>query len=426
MHSILSPYINSLHSVAGDEHHSASPMGLWLLLAVAATATEPGSAERARVEKVLGLPAEQALCVVEELLGGEFEEEKQSPEKGIQSLLPNSGNQTATDALKAAMALWLRGNSLTELKDWAHLQDIYIDDTKQEQDIYAWRDNLPEIIESSDIPTIEESNQWVKEKTEGLLDTLPIPINERTFLILLSAIATKTKWQEPFHEMPNRGFLAKNFIEASKVLISQPSHRVFVEDTEFGMVGVHVAKGTNGLDVYSVIADPKVDYLDVIRVAHEIAEEDTEGCAGVPLHQLEVEESDIYQVSRRKSSSGEMRTAYLPVWKTTNSLQKLHEEKALGFAHIINSICAKSGLKPEDAEAEVQQDVTAEYTASGFDAAAVSELSMRIGMTSVPLFKEELYLEIPFDHPYAVVAVVRDKSSWTGTPIFSSWVKEVL
>lgn len=420
MHSLLKTCTTSLHSVAGDTHHSASPMGLWLLLAVVSSVTPPESLDRSRVEKVLGMPSEQALCVVEELLGQNLEETKNAITE----------TNSATEALNAAMALWLRENSLTGLKEWASSLGLSIDDTPQEADIYAWRDSLPDIIESGDIPTNEEANRWVSDKTGGLINKLPIPIEESTYLILLSAIATHTKWRAPFREVPNNDILNGDFKDASKVLISDSSHQVYIEDTEFGMVGVHVAHGTNGLDVYSVIADPKVDYLDVLQVAHEIAEEDRDGNQGVPLHQLEVDASGLYTVEHIKSAYGDQRVAYLPSWKTETSLKNLQRRPELGFTPVMNAISKASGIDPEgvnitETDIVVQQDIVAEYTASGFDAAAVTQMSMRIGAVSVPVLNDALKLSIPFDHPYAVVAVVRDNSAWTGTPIFSSWVKEV-
>lgn len=420
MHSILSHCTESIHSIAGDTHHSASPMGLWLLLAVAASATEKGSPDRSRVEKALGMPSEQALCVLEELLGEESIATPKTPQRSAK------GSNPVTGALKAAMALWIRENNLTDLKHWAAEFDIEVNDEAQAQDLYAWRDSLPAAIETGDIPTNNEADSWVKEKTDGLLTKLPISIEPRTFLVLLSAIATKTKWREPFRQIENKDVLGKDFRKSSEVLVSAPSHDVYVEDTEIGMVGVHVAHGTNGLDVYSVIADPAVDYLDVIRVAHEISEEDRGENRGVPLHQLETEVSDLYRVHQVKSSTGEQRVAFLPLWETKNSLKNLHEERSLGFGYIADAIALRAGIDPTETDVIVQQDVVAEYTASGFDAAAVTEMAMRIGAVSLPALKNELKLEIEFDHPYAVVAVVRDKSSWTGTPIFSSWIKETL
>lgn len=411
MHSLLKTCTDSLHHLAGDTHHSASPMGLWLLLAVASSVTPPESEERSTVEKALGMPSEQAMCVVEELLGLNDED--------------SSNNLPTTDALKSAMALWLRGNSLTELKEWAAGMQILIDDAPQDADIYSWRDSLPEIIETGDIPTNEEADRWVEKNTEGLLKKLPIPIEKETFLILLSAIATRTKWKDPFQEVQNHNILTGDFEDATKVLISDPSHDVYVEDTEFGMMGVHVAHGNNGLDVYSVIADPKVNYLDVLRVAHEISSEDRGDNQGVPLHQLEVEASDLYTVKKAMSSNGDHRIAYLPSWKTENALRNLQWIPELGFGAIMQSIAKATGLSPDDSSVMVQQDIVAEYTASGFDAAAVTQMTMRIGAVSVPVLKEARKLEILFNHPYAVVAVVRDRSAWTGTPVFSSWVKEV-
>lgn len=546
MHTILSTCINSLHSIAGDTHHSASPIGLWLLLATSSSATEKGSLERIRAEKVLGMPVEQAMAVVEELLtpeeedsgslfsevdqeltGDPFDElsivdvlfeydgprifiakdktdnlflanqidEDETTETFLyvpvsrkrlrticrgdipfreafthsetgtvyqvildhsskdvretrvlplsdtdlkESSLPGpdlriDGSELAeeyeafprqnSDAIRTAMASWVRGANIQDLHAWAKVMGVSTTNYQPEEDLYAWLKALPSVIEHGPLPTNEDADAWVEEKTDGLIKSLPLEITDETFMVLLSAIVAKTQWVYPLREIPNHDYLGGDFKDATKVLISASEHNVFIQDTEIGQVGVHVAKGNNGLDVYSVIADPKYDYRDVIRIAHEIAAQDIDNDMGIPLHQLEVEDSGIYAVDVINSSNGDRTVAYLPKWETETSLKNLQNHPDLGFADIAVAISERGSLNPADTKAIVQQDVVAEYTATGFQAAAVTQMNM-MTRCAMPDYAKALQLRIHFDHPYAVVAIVRDDSIWSGTPVFSSWVKK--
>lgn len=404
MYSPLEQSIDLLHKKAGDEHHLVSPMGLWLLMAAASTITDPGSKDRRRIEKFLGLPVEQASAVVEELL--------------------NSGENT--EALKASIALWVRGTDINELKQWAKTQYIDISDPTEE-DIYQWQDSLKELIETGPMPSAEEADEWVNKNTDGLIQKMPITIDDDFLVNMVTALATKTSWRDGFREVDNNNLLDGAFKDASKALISHQNHKVYVEDTEIGLVGVHAAYGTNGLVVYSVIADEDIDYDEVIKTAHLIASHDADENQGLELHRLETQDASFYTVEDIESTDGDIYSATLPKWKANTSVKELEKSPELNIGGIVQKVSDKTGIAVQDILAMVQQDVVAEYTAKGFDAAAVTQMAM-IGRATAffsPASKAKL-LNVKFSHPYAVVAVIKDGSSWCETPVFSGWVKEVL
>jgi hypothetical protein len=78
----------------------------------------------------------------------------------------------------------------------------------------------------------------------------------------------------------------------------------------------------------------------------------------------------------------------------------------------------------------------ARYTALGFSAAAVTGLSMTMGVPSPPSEEGvERHAELRFGHPFAVVAVTTDsrwnsdakaviRGPWHGVPVFSAWVTD--
>jgi hypothetical protein len=63
---LVARYARRLHEVAGDQHHVASPLGAWLLLALCGPATQ--GEERCALEDVLGCGVEEAASVAGDLL----------------------------------------------------------------------------------------------------------------------------------------------------------------------------------------------------------------------------------------------------------------------------------------------------------------------------------------------------------------------
>ncbi|GHE08365.1 hypothetical protein [Klenkia taihuensis] len=65
---LISRYADLCHREMADGHWVASPLGAWLLLAIAAPAAPPGSALQARIGDVLGLPVPEAVRLAGDLV----------------------------------------------------------------------------------------------------------------------------------------------------------------------------------------------------------------------------------------------------------------------------------------------------------------------------------------------------------------------
>jgi hypothetical protein len=381
----------------------ASPLGCWLLLALAAPASTGG--DREVLTDVLGCEIDLAAAAAAELLAS-----------------PHPLVATAT-------AVWTAAR--------APLDDKF----------ERWRAGLPPEVSTGLLPDQADLDTWAREHTFGLIGHFPIARTHEEYLVLASALATKVSWQVPFDLAPARAlgdrspwtarpwserpwserpWTARPWSERpwserlSRVLrtpasTDQNAHDCFVAATpEAGDVAVHVARAGGGLIVVSVIAQPEVPAGAVLAAGYRI------GCAhaaGSPLPRrrvadLPLGDSLLWLVREENSPDPDACTAVLPAW----SAQSEHnlDDPALGFA------AAKNALSPDPWQAK--QSAMARYSRTGFEAAAVSALATFL--VARPAGRRRV-AELRFGHPYAVVAVsLAGNDAWRGLPVFSAWVAE--
>jgi hypothetical protein len=390
-------YAARLHAVAGRRHHVASPLGAWLLLALAAPAS--AGDDRALLTDVLGCDAETAARFAAQLLA--------HPHPVVGS----------------AAAVWTRaGAGLTE-----HARQ--------------WRDTLPAAVDSGDVPVQAGLDRWAREHTLGLIDRFPVEAGP-AYLVLASALATKVSWAAPFTLVPGTALGPPSPWSArlSRVLrtpaVAPPdAHRMFIAATkEAGDVAVHAAAARDGLAVYSVAGSREAGYLDVLTAAHQIACADMAGSAvdRLDLHSLPLGDGPAWVLREELAASpADKYFSVLPAW-SARSDHDLSDPR-LGFA------AAASGLTTSRADSwTAGQAAMARYSRTGFEAAAVTAMAGRAAMRSE---RERRVAELRFGHPYAVVAVAGGTgvaggsgaagggtgsaaAGWPGVPVFSAWVSE--
>ena len=380
-------YAARLHAATGPRHQVASPLGAWLLLALAAPASS--GADRDKLTDVLGCDADSAARYAADLL------EHPHPVVG------------------SAAAVWtLAGMRLRE-----HFE--------------RWRDALPSAVARGDLPAQAELNAWAREHTLGLIDRFPLD-SEGAWLVLASALATRVSWQRPFTLAPasELGGASAWSGTLQRVLRTPdpqrgPGHRQFIAaDVGAGDVAVQAAAARDGLVVYSVAAATDADYLDVLAAAHRIACADAVG-ADVQrrdLKTLPLGDGPAWSLREEPArSSADVCTAVLPAW----SAQSAHDLSGAGLGFD----AAASALAPGDPWAAAQAAM-ARYSRTGFEAAAVTALVALAAYTESRATRR--VAELRFGHPYAVVAVAvhqaggsaEDAAAWDGVPVFSAWVSE--
>ncbi|MFI5683825.1 serpin family protein [Streptomyces sp. NPDC051636] len=196
-----------------------SAAGVWPLLAFLAD----GAAGPARTEltEALGLPADQAAGAARELLAG----------------------LGAMRGLGTAVGLWTRRT--LELRE-------------------EWAAGLPAdthgVLTDDLGATREALDAWAVKRTGGLVDHLPVGLDEDTELVLASALAMRTRWSAPFQEVP---------LETAHQPWGEPGRlglfrstavldRIGVADTPDGFVTELKVLGGNALDVHLLLGEERM------------------------------------------------------------------------------------------------------------------------------------------------------------------------
>jgi hypothetical protein len=399
----LARYAARMHAAAGGVHHIASPAGAWLLAALCASvAADAGDEVAAELTFALGTRPATAAAQAAALL------------------------DPGHPAVLSAAGLWIRERARTPGVD-------------------RWRAALPATVATGDVPSQEKLDAWADEHTLGLIRRFPVEVDHATLLVLATALATKVTWQRPFDLVPAQR-LGAGGVWAGGVerVLATPAgghgHEQFVATTATaGDVAVHTARAEQELTVTSVVAAPDVPPAEVLAAAYEIATGVVTGprVSRRSLFDLPLGASALWTVreeaARTTAPDGreERCTAVLPAWSATSSHDLDRPE--LGVPAAARAAATALGL-PEHLYT-ARQAVTARYSRTGFEAAAVSAFAVATGM---PMYRDGVLrtAELRFPHPYAVVAVATQQSwdsdrdvtvvgPWHGLPVFSAWVAEV-
>jgi hypothetical protein len=371
-------YASRLHAVAGERHHVASPLGAWLLLALAAQAST--GEDRDTLAGVLGCDVDTAATAAAELLADPH------------------------PLVAAAAAVWTaRGYRGTA-------------------ELRRWLADLPAAVASGDLPSQGDLDSWAREHTFGLIDRFPVDTGE-AYLVLATALATKVSWQMPF-ELAPASSLGAGSVWARQLdhVLRTPSgpgargHRQFISGApDIGDVIVHAATAEGGLLVVSLAARPHVGGESVVALAHDIgcrlaigASVERKDLASLPLGE------GVLWALEEVTAAADSCSAVLPAWTASSQLDLT--DPALGF------LAAKRGMVPGPDPWDARQAAMARYSRTGFEAAAVTAMAV---MAAAILPGRHRHAELRFGHPYAVVALVQDAGSpWHGLPVFSAWVAE--
>jgi hypothetical protein len=374
--SLVAGYARTFHDVIGYEHHVASPLSAWLLLALCSPAAS--GAEAAALAEVLGGGPDEVAGLAASLL-------------------------TEPHPLVAAAAgVWGKGSAASP----------------------SWLDGLPAAVARGGIPSQAELDAWARQHTFGLIERFPLVVTDQVYLLLATALATKVSWDCPFELTPATALGPTSIWpqKLAQVLKSpeHPSHLAFIATTtRAGDVAVHVAEARGGLLVASVIARPQVPAPEVLAAALELAIAVATG-SPVPrrsLFDLPLGDGPLWTISEEPAGAGarERCHAVLPAWTATDRYEL--DDPRLGFGAAAKAL---GGADPWQAA----QAATATYSRTGFEAAAVT--AMAIAMAMFSRSGQQRVAELRFGHPYAAVAVTSDPSSgpWRGVPVFSAWITE--
>lgn len=370
----ISAYSKIFHNKYNDEHHIVSPLGAWMLLTLLAQGSNDESDPLDPIAKqALGLPIQESGNLLKELL--------------------SSDHPAVFSALKA----WLAPD--------ASSSDVSLREWRKEVESYCPIDVK--------IPTNDELNSWVQDKSLNLIQEFPVSIDPSWFKgLFATVVATDVEWEVPMKVIQDKE-LAKRWDVTDFLLDNNSKHTFIHKDAEHGLFGVHYAKAKKGLTVYSVIAFSDIPENVTLEVAHKIGSGEYNKVSLADLESnefLKIKEVNSYDGVRERLQS------ILPAWEFSGK-------------HNLNDIpeCGLSAAAGRLGEVgEVKQVIVADYSDKGFKAAALTYAM--VGRASV--FKptnKALHADLQFTKPYAVVALATDEnkeSIWNNLPVFSGVVAE--
>jgi hypothetical protein len=371
-------YAARLHAAVGDRHHVASPLGAWLLLAVAAPAST--GEDRETLTDVLGCDVDAAAGAAADLLADPH------------------------PLVAAAAAVWT-APGYTGAPGFRQ-----------------WLAARPPAVTTGDLPGQADLDRWAREHTFGLIDRFPVDTG-RAHLVLATALATKVSWQLPF-QLTAASSLGADSSWAGQLdhVLRTPDgpgargHVQFIGGTpDAGDVIVHAATAVGGLLVVSVGASPDIGAAPVIALAYDIGGRLATGASVErrDLADMPLGDGPLWAIQEVMAGANSC-SAVLPAWSVSSD----HDltDPSLGF------MAARRALATGSGPWEARQAAMARYSRTGFEAAAVTGMAVRLA-ARIPA--RHRHAELRFGHPYAVVALVQDATSaWHGLPVFSAWVAQ--
>ena len=408
---LLARYARRLHALAGTEHHVASPLGAWLLLAVCASAAGPAAADGPHAAEVRAAARE-----LEDALGTSVDEAAAIAARMLAAPHP---------VVAAGAAVW--NDPVVATGGWQ-----------------AWVEGLSAAIGTGALPDQPALDTWARQHSLGMIPQFPVPVTDETVALLATVLATRVSWDVPFELVPatRLGPTSPWAGRLGQALATPPvpgrGHRPMIVASPLGDVAVHAARADGGLTVVSVAADQDVPAAEVLDLAHTLAPALAldEPVDARSLFDLPLSDGPLWSLTEEEvTSTGwdsrvERITAVLPAWSASDQ----HDLDApdLGFAAAARLLSALAG-SPAPLPFEAVQAVVASYDREGFEAAAVTAMAVATSALASPRRTTRRTAELRFGHPYAVVAVTTDtpprgrvdptwRTPWHGTPTFSAWI----
>ncbi len=374
-----------------EQHEGASvhsPVGVWLLLCVCLSAAQ--GAERVELEAVVGCSQAEAGDLLETFL------------------------ENVPSAIKAALAVWARAERTTG-------------------QLGGWLNGLSAGIGRGPVPTKSEAGEWASQNTLGLI--AEFPINPEEFdLLLVSALATRVSWQDPYEVAPAAERLSPSspWIGAVERVLwtDRPRHSAIVETAAAGVVAVHQAIAREDLVVICVAADPAMPRSQVLGAAHEVNEylTDRNALEEYSLFDLPLGEGHSWRIEERERKATRAGQQFerisdvaIPAWEIHSEL-KLMESPGFGATVALRVLHNLIGDGPSDA----RQVALARFDRYGFEAAALTIFATSASRMITNEIGIERTASLRFDHPFAALAVCGKPwgkaTRFEGLPVFEAWV----
>ncbi|CAM5656152.1 hypothetical protein SAVIM338S_06650 [Streptomyces avidinii] len=357
------------HAAADDAGTVFTAAGVWPLLALLAD----GAAGPARAElaQALGVPAGAAAEAARELLAA----------------------LDGVRGLRAATGLWARRELPLEQR---------------------WTDGLPAgtrgALTGDGDADGKALDAWADDRTGGLVEKMPVLLDDDSLLVLASALALRLRWIQPFRPgfaMPEEGPWADRTLFAlrrSTALLDRA--RVALPPT--GPVTLLEVVGDGGVDVHLVLGEPQAPPGRTLRAGIAAA------TRAVPSTGASLLPDGTPGPGLRIGTVGSPRPHHeLDIETVAFDVRTDHD--LLAAARLFGLESASDdrfghfpGISGEDlAVASARQSALARFHAEGFEAAAVTAVDLAAGGAAPRARYRVRRAEVNFDRPFGFVAVHR-------------------
>lgn len=330
----LAEYAEHFHSQANQsKNHVSSPLGAWMLLASALTASEQikaDSSKRDTAYQVLGMDLQQAESVLSALL-------KKSELNYVSAGWSNPDNVPLFPALEK----WLADNT-----------------------------KIPVTV---GLPTQQELDSWADSHSKGLIKQFPADVSPATILILANLIYAKFEWTDKMDVVAATSEEVSMW-NVDKMLQSNSNQNYAQIVTHKGSEFLsYTVSSVDGSTVTLFMpADTSTTDKDLFEVMYGQGVYDSLGDLN----------GTNYGRSVMKSSSSPLVIARFPAWEA---------DSLIGLNDSFNGLFVKSALEAFSHEddkdeliVEIMQSAVAKFNSEGFEAAALTSMSFARASAMMP------------------------------------------
>lgn len=380
-------------ATVGADARVLSAVGVWPLLAFLADGADEETGRE--LSAALGVPAEEAAQAARELL----------------AVVEH------TPASRTALGLWTR-SEVQVSRDWLG---------RLPADIHGELTGVP----SNDQRRLDA---WASDRTEGLIARMPIKVKPDTMLVLASALLVTLTWRETFsaRNTSSEGPWADAGGDIPVLRRASPDLDLLgVADTPIGPVTTLRVESNEDVDVHLVLGPADGSPSDVLAVGSDVV--------GAPRHPM----TRGTELPVGDAGPGVRVTMVESSWQQ-DSLEVTTVPFRIEARHDLLDHAALFGLQRamDDSRGhfpgvsdyplfvnQAVQDAVAEFSATGFRAAAVTAIGM-FGAAMPRQRYQVRHVAVAFDRPFAYYAVHRDSglilvAGWVGEPLRAAQAQDV-
>ncbi|MER7274433.1 serpin family protein [Dactylosporangium sp. NPDC000244] len=269
---------------------------------------------------------------------------------------------------------------------------------------------------------------WASEQTRGAIPAMPIRAEQDTLMVLASALSVRTAWAEPFDDgmqRPETGPWAGRDLAGlhRRTRGAAGLGALRVADTAAGPVTLLTVAGAEDVDVVLALGEPD-------RAAGAVLPAAITALAGTaePVGTAEPFSPDRaapgVTVREVEATDDTPELVVSTVRFTVRGAHDLLKEPELfGLRTATDDRTGHfPGISPVPMSvSQARQDAVAEFTASGFEASAVTAFAMRLAGAFFPeRTHRRRVVTVAFDRPFGFAAVHRA----TGLVLVAGWVAE--